>query len=157
MGVVIDEVLIKRDEFAEVLTWHERALVVLALHSLYRVGEVFKAATRGLPETHTRALDLQNCARSSINRQHKTRMCRLLLLYRAQSQCYVIAELRMHLRSFGHRLLLQQVTFDWKREARENDLFTQKQTIGFVAQEVDEVFPELVQRYGFDCVSRSGR
>lgn len=80
-----------------------------------------------------------------------------LLLYRAHSQFYIIAELHTNLISFGHRLLLRQVTFDWKREERENDLFAKKQAIGFVAQEVDEVFPELVQRYGFGCVSRSGR
>ena len=63
----------------------------------------------------------------------------------------------MNLTSSGNRCFCQQVTFDWKREARGNNYFTKKQEIGFVAQEIEEVFPELVQRYGFRCVITSGR
>lgn len=45
-----------------------------------------------------------------------------------------------------------QVTFDWKHEATGNALHLKKRAIGFVAQEVQTAFPELVHR----CVISRG-
>lgn len=46
-----------------------------------------------------------------------------------------------------------QVTFDWKDEARRTSLHPNKQAIGFVAQEIQVVFPQLVHR----CERLAGR
>lgn len=48
-----------------------------------------------------------------------------------------------------------QVTFEWKKGAPGiDDKLRQRRTIGFIAQEVEGVFPELVHRSAYERVVR---
>jgi hypothetical protein len=50
-------------------------------------------------------------------------------------------------------LQLNPVTFDWKEETQESKIVGLKEDIGLIAQEVQEVFPELVREGSDGCLA----
>jgi hypothetical protein len=50
-------------------------------------------------------------------------------------------------------LQLNPVTFDWKKETQESKMVGLKEDIGLIAQEVQEVFPELVREGSDGCLA----